>query len=64
MPAENINDYNLTVHEYTSGVGYFESQLSGYEYAPDDIKAERKKFKADASNEKEYLMSVMSVVGG
>ncbi|MBN2879898.1 MAG: TetM/TetW/TetO/TetS family tetracycline resistance ribosomal protection protein [Clostridia bacterium] len=63
VPAENINDYNLTVHEYTSGVGYFESQLSGYEYAPADITAERKKFKIDASNEKEYLMSLMSVVG-
>jgi ribosomal protection tetracycline resistance protein len=61
VPVEHINDYNLTVHEYTSGIGYFDSTLSGYEYAPDDISAQRKFFKTDASNEKEYLMSVMNV---
>jgi len=61
VPVENIDDYGLIVHEYTSGIGYFESHLSGYEHAPEGIVAQRKRFKTDAANEKEYLMSMMNV---
>lgn len=62
VPVEHINDYNLAVHEYTSGIGYFESSLAGYEPAPEGVSAQRKKFKIDASNEKEYLMYISNVL--
>ena len=61
IPAKNINNYQLTVHEYTSGTGFFESRLSGYEHAPEGIESHREKFKADAANEKEYLISIINV---
>jgi len=57
IPVALCNNYEVTVHQYTSGMGYFESKVIGYEDAPDDMYRERPKFKLDPSNRAEYLLA-------
>jgi ribosomal protection tetracycline resistance protein len=60
VPNENLNHYEMKVHEYTSGMGFFESKFSGYEDAPKDVYYEREKFKIDPANRGKYLLSKLN----
>lgn len=61
VPVTLCHNYEVTVHQYTSGMGYFESKVIGYEDAPEDMYQERPKFKIDPANRGEYLMSKQKV---
>lgn len=58
IPVDLCHNYQMAVHEYTGGVGYFDLKVTGYEDAPADINKERPRFKLDPANRKEYLMGV------
>lgn len=59
IPVDLSHNYALTVHQYTSGMGHYESKVIGYEDAPNDIYKERPRFKVDPSNRGEYLLGIM-----
>lgn len=61
IPVELSNKYSLTVQEYTSGMGYFESKVIGYEDVPDGIYKERPRFKVDPVNKGKYLLAKRKV---
>jgi ribosomal protection tetracycline resistance protein len=56
VPLELSQNYELTVHQYTSGRGYYEGKFIGYEDAPPDIDKERPRFKLDPANRGTYLL--------
>lgn len=58
IPVDLCHNYQMAVHEYTGGVGYFDLKVTGYEDAPADINKERPRFKLDPANRKEYLMGM------
>ncbi|MEZ4726202.1 MAG: hypothetical protein R3E79_03600 [Caldilineaceae bacterium] len=58
IPVDLCHNYQMAVHGYTGGVGYFDLKVIGYEDAPADIVKERPRFKLDPANRKEYLMGV------
>jgi len=60
VPYENQKHYEIKVHEYTSGMGFFESKFGGYEDAPVDMYREREKFKVDPGNRGKYILSKLS----
>ena len=57
IPVELSHNYELAVHEYTAGLGHYESKVVGYEDAPDDMYKERPRFKLDPANRGEYLLA-------
>ena len=57
IPVELSHNYALTVQQYTSGLGHFESKVIGYEDAPKDMYKERPRFKIDPANRGEYLLA-------
>lgn len=57
IPVDLCHNYQMAVHEYTGGVGYFDLKVTGYEDAPADITKERPRFKLDPANRKEYLLA-------
>ncbi len=57
VPLELLDNYDIKVHEYTSGMGHFETRFSGYEEAPENIDRERPRFKTDPANCGKYLLS-------
>ncbi|MEM7536284.1 MAG: translation factor GTPase family protein [Chloroflexota bacterium] len=59
IPVDLCHNYELTVHQYTSGRGHFERKVIGYEDAPADMYKERPRFKVDPSNRGEYLMGIV-----
>jgi len=59
IPVDLCHNYQLTVHQYTGGLGYFESKVIGYEDAPSDVHKERPRFKLDPANRGEYLLGIM-----
>ncbi len=61
IPVDLSHNYQITVHQYTGGVGHFDSKVVGYEEAPADMYKERARFKVDPANRGEYLMSMMRV---
>lgn len=61
VPVALCHNYQVTVHQYSSGMGYFESKVVGYEDAPEEMYQERPKFKVDPANRGEYLMSKQKV---
>lgn len=61
IPVDLSHNYQLTVHQYSGGLGHYESKVIGYEDAPEDICKERPKFKIDPANRGEYLLGIMRV---
>jgi ribosomal protection tetracycline resistance protein len=61
IPVALSHNYELAVHQYTAGMGYFESKVIGYKDAPEDMYEERPRFKVDPGNRGEYLLSKMKV---
>ena len=59
IPVDLCPNYQMTVHQYTGGVGYFDNKVIGYEDAPADVYKERPRFKLDPANRGEYLMGIM-----
>jgi ribosomal protection tetracycline resistance protein len=59
IPVELSHNYELTVRQYTGGLGHYESKVIGYEDAPQELYKERPRFKVDAANRGEYLLSKM-----
>jgi translation elongation factor EF-G len=57
IPVELSHNYELTVHQYTGGLGHFESKVIGYEDAPEDVDKERPRFKVDPANQGQYLLA-------
>jgi len=57
IPVELSHNYDFTLRQYTSGVGYFESKFIGYEDAPEEIDKERPRFKIDPANRGKYLLA-------
>lgn len=62
IPQELLDNYEIKVHEYTSGMGHFETRFSGYEQAPEDINRERPRFKVDPANRGKYLLSKLNTI--
>jgi ribosomal protection tetracycline resistance protein len=60
IPIENSHHYEMTVHEYSDGMGSFESKFLGYEDAPGDIYKERPRFKVDPANRGKYLLAKLN----
>jgi len=59
VPVERCHNYQLTVQQYTSARGHFDSKVIGYEDAPSDMYRERPRFKVNPANRGEYLMGIM-----
>lgn len=57
LPVDLSHNYALTVHQYSAGMGHFESKVIGYEDAPEDMWKERPRFKLDPANRGEYLLA-------
>ncbi len=57
IPVDLSHNYELTVHQYTSGMGHYESKVIGYEDAPADMYKQRPRFKLDPANRGEYLLA-------
>ena len=57
IPVELSHNYELTVRQYTGGLGHYESKVIGYEDAPEELYKERPRFKIDPANRGEYLLS-------
>jgi ribosomal protection tetracycline resistance protein len=57
IPVELSHNYELVVHQYTGGLGHYETKVIGYEDAPEDMYKERPRFKVDAANRGEYLLA-------
>ncbi len=55
VPVANTKNYGFEVQNYSGGMGHFETHVIGYEVAPDDITAERPRFKIDPANLQLYL---------
>ncbi len=62
VPVDLCHNYELAVHEYTSGLGHFESKVIGYEDAPEEIYKERPRFKVDPANRGEYLLGKLRTI--
>ncbi len=59
IPVDLCHNYQMAVHQYTGGVGYFDLKVIGYEEAPADMYKERPRFKPDPANRGEYLMGIV-----
>lgn len=59
VPVDLSHNYQLTVHQYTGGIGHYESKVIGYEDAPEEMYKERPRFKVDPANRGEYLLGIM-----
>jgi ribosomal protection tetracycline resistance protein len=57
VPVELSHNYELTVHQYTAGAGYFDAKFIGYEDAPEEIDKERPRFKVDPANRGKYPLA-------
>ena len=57
VPVDLSHNYELTVHQYTAGLGHFESKVIGYEDAPEDMCKDRPRFKLDPARRGEYLLA-------
>jgi ribosomal protection tetracycline resistance protein len=57
IPVELSHNYELTVRQYTAGMGHYESKVIGYEDAPEELYKERPRFKLDPANRGEYLLA-------
>jgi hypothetical protein len=57
IPVDLSHNYELTVHQYTAGMGHFESKVIGYEDAPEEMYKERPRFKVDPANQGKYLLA-------
>ncbi len=62
IPVDLSHNYQLTVHQYTSGTGHFECKGIGYEDAPEGMYKERPRFKIDPANRGEYLLAKLNAV--
>lgn len=61
IPVKTSMNYEQTIHEATSGHGYFLSRFSHYEEAPEDVKDKKDFFKVDPANTEAYIMSKQNV---
>ncbi|MBX3010429.1 MAG: TetM/TetW/TetO/TetS family tetracycline resistance ribosomal protection protein [Caldilineaceae bacterium] len=59
IPVDLCPNYQMAVHQYTSGIGYFESKVTGYADAPAEITKERPRFKRDPANRGTYLLGLV-----
>ncbi|MCB0061608.1 MAG: tetracycline resistance ribosomal protection protein TetB(P), partial [Caldilineaceae bacterium] len=59
IPVDLCQNYQMTVRQYSGGVGYFDLKVTGYEEAPADAYKERPRFKPDPANWGEYLMGIV-----
>jgi len=57
LPADLCHNYELSVQQYSGGMGHFESKVIRYEEAPQDLYKERPRFKVDPANRGEYLLA-------
>ena len=62
VPIDLCHNYELTVQQYTGGMGHFESKVVGYENAPEDMYKERPRFKIDPANRGEYLLAKLRAI--
>ena len=62
IPIDLCPNYELTVHQYTGGLGHFESKVIGYEPAPAEMYKKRPRFKLDPANRGEYLLAKLKTV--
>lgn len=59
VPVALCQNYEVAVHQYTAGMGYFESKFFGYEDAPQDMYQKRPQFQVDPANRGEYLIGII-----
>ncbi|MEZ4865586.1 MAG: translation factor GTPase family protein [Caldilineaceae bacterium] len=59
IPVDLCQNYQMTVRQYSGGIGYFDLKVTGYEEAPADVYKERPRFKPDPANWGEYLMGIV-----
>ncbi|MCB0190204.1 MAG: hypothetical protein KDE31_38290 [Caldilineaceae bacterium] len=59
IPVDLCQNYQMSVRQYSGGIGYFDLKVTGYEDAPIDAYKERQRFKPDPANWGEYLMGVV-----
>lgn len=62
IPVDLSHNYELTVQQYTGGMGHYESKVIGYEDAPEDMVKERPRFKIDPANRGEYLLAKLRAI--
>jgi ribosomal protection tetracycline resistance protein len=61
IPVALCHNYEISVHQYTGGMGHFENKVIGYEDAPEYVVKERPRFKLDPANRGEYLLARLKV---